>query len=361
MSDKNVEPSLVLWIGFPALLKVDEIILRKAFSPFGEIEKITAFPGRSYAFVRFSSILSACRAKETLQGKLFGNPRVHICFAKSETGSNSGKSSTDAPRLKSNVRLESSGNLRQDRNFGSLTGDLGIRSPQTIPDLDGGDFDAHHLNRKHPMWTGGSDTFKTRRFSDLGSDLGLAQGIYENHDSPTIERCAQLHDYSQAFPQASPSYEDPWDFSEDIQSFHGAKKLKTGSFLPEKDLPEHPFSDFKQGKRMFPKVFSNLPQSDSFSKNFVAVPSGYKQNPDIMIYPAVHHEERSDQWEESYDSLQVGSGSLLYNHIEKKRFTPESEESSLNEWKWEGTIAKGGTPVCRARCFPVGKILDIML
>ncbi|XWS75935.1 hypothetical protein CRYUN_Cryun01aG0134300 [Craigia yunnanensis] len=99
-NDKSADPSEVLWIGFPALLKVDEVILRKAFSPFGEIEKITVFPGRSYAFVRFRSVMSACRAKETLQGKLLGNPRVHICFAKSEGGSsNSGRGSGMPPTL----------------------------------------------------------------------------------------------------------------------------------------------------------------------------------------------------------------------------------------------------------------------
>jgi RNA recognition motif-containing protein len=99
LSDKNPEPSEVLWVGFPAQLKVDESILGRAFAPFGEIEKISTFPGRSYAFVRYSSVASACRALEALQGKLFGNPRVHICFAKSESGSSSsGKSSFNGPR-----------------------------------------------------------------------------------------------------------------------------------------------------------------------------------------------------------------------------------------------------------------------
>ncbi|EPS65673.1 hypothetical protein M569_09104, partial [Genlisea aurea] len=79
MNDSEEEPSEVLWIGFPAQLKVDEFVLRKAFSPFGELEKITSFPGRTYAFVRFRNVASACRAKETLQGKLLANPRVRIC------------------------------------------------------------------------------------------------------------------------------------------------------------------------------------------------------------------------------------------------------------------------------------------
>lgn len=363
VNDKDLEPSPVLWIGFPALLKVDEMILRKDFSPFGEIEKITAFPGRSYAFVRFRNVMSACRAKETLQGKLFDNPRVHICFAKSETGSsNSGRSSMNAslsPHFKPNVRSGSSENFRQDRNFGSLSGDLSIRSPQFVTDLDPGDSDAYSFNRKRTLWTGGNNTFEQRRFGEVDSDLGLSQDIYEHHGSPTSER--HSHDYPQRFRQTSPSCDDPWDLPEDVHFFHGAKKLKTGSFPPEKDLPEHPFSDFEQEKHMFPKVFSDFPQPEAFDKSFEAVAAGYRQIPNRTMNLAAPHGERNDHWKESYESFQVGSGSLPSNPVEKKRFTPESDQSSMNEWKWEGTIAKGGTPVCRARCFPVGKVLDIML
>lgn len=365
MSDKNTEPSAVLWVGFPALLKVDEMILRKAFSPFGEVEKITAFPGRSYAFVRFRNVMSACKAKETLQGKLFGNPRVHICFAKNEAGSsNSGRSSMNAPpspHFKSNSRPGSSENFRQDRNYGSSTGDPSIRSPQFFQNMDPEDSDAYHFNRKRTLWTGGDNAFEQRRFGEVGSDLDVSQDIYEHRGSPARERRAHLHDFSQRFPQASPLYEDPWDLPEDVHFFNGAKKLKTGSFASEKELPEHPFSDFEQEKHAFPRLFSDFPQPEAFNKNFEAVPFGYKQTPDRPMNLAVHHGERSDHWKESYDSFQGGSGSLPSNPVEKKRFTPESDQSSLNEWKWEGTIAKGGTPVCRARCFPVGKVLDIML
>jgi hypothetical protein len=47
---------------------------------------------------------------------------------------------------------------------------------------------------------------------------------------------------------------------------------------------------------------------------------------------------------------------------EMDKLTPEYHEPALkDEWKWNGTIAKGGTPICRARCFPVGKVLDFML
>lgn len=45
---------------------------------------------------------------------------------------------------------------------------------------------------------------------------------------------------------------------------------------------------------------------------------------------------------------------------ELPEFTP-SAPVKLKEWAWEGIIAKGGNCVCRARCFPVGKPMDMML
>ncbi|XP_015880865.3 flowering time control protein FPA [Ziziphus jujuba] len=364
MSHKNAEPSAVLWIGFPASLKVDEIILRKAFLPFGEIEKITAFPGRSYAFVQFRSVTSACRAKDALQGKLFGNPRVHICFAKSESGSsNVGRNSINAPsspHLRLNSRLGSSENFWQDRKFGSLTGDPSTKS-QIFSDLDSGDSDSYSTNRKTALWSSGINSFEKRRFGEVGPELGVSPDRYEYQSSPTREKYGHLHDISRRLPQTSILYEEPWDLPEDARFCHGAKKLKISSFPLEKELPDYPFSDSEQEKHVFPRSYSDYPQADHFDRKFDAGPLAYKRIHDYPMNLSLPQEERSDQWKESYDSLQLGSASLLSNPVDRKRLTPESDRSSLNEWKWEGTIAKGGTPVCRARCFPVGKILDVML
>ncbi|KDP45161.1 hypothetical protein JCGZ_15026 [Jatropha curcas] len=352
IGDKSAEPSEVLWIGFPALLKVDETILRKAFSPFGEIEKITVFPGRSYAFVRFRNVISACKAKETLQGKLFGNPRVHICFAKSEGGSSSSGRMPLSPNYKSNGQSGASVNIRQDRNFGSLTADPSVRSPRLMSNLDP-DPGVYGFNRKGALYPGGSNTLDNWRF---GEELGPPLDIYERGGSPTRERGPHFDEFSQRFPQKASIYEEPWDLPEDSYLFHGSKKLKTASFPPDKELPEYPFSDLEQEKRAFPRACTDFPQSELLDKNY-----GYKPNSDLLIPSSLPRGERSDHWRASYDNFQTGSGSMPSNPVERKRFTPEPEQSSLKLWKWEGTIAKGGTPVCHAHGFPVGKALDIML
>ncbi|KAK8630555.1 hypothetical protein V6N13_079343 [Hibiscus sabdariffa] len=357
-NDRNGDPSEVLWIGFPALLKVDEMILRKAFSPFGEIEKITVFPGRSYAFVRFRRSSSACRAKETLHGKLLGNPRVHICFAKSDGGSStSGRGSVNAPNspcFRSNGRLVSSENFLHDRSFADLPEDTSIRSPY-MSNYDSGDVDVYSFKRKASSWTGGN-TYEPWRFGEGEPDPRVPQDVYEHSRSPM-----RYQDYPPALPQKNAFYEEPWDMPEDNYLIHGAKKMRTGTFPLEKELPEYSLSDLEQEKHVFPRMLSDIPQPEAFDKNFESAALGYKQIPDRPTSFTPARGERNDHWKPSYDGFPVGSGSLQSNIAERKRFTQELDQPSLKEWKWEGTIAKGGTPVCRARCFPVGKVLDMML
>ena len=143
--DTYLEPSEVLWIGFPAVLKVDETILRNAFSPFGEIVNITAFPGRGYAFVRFRSLRSACRAKDTLLGNLFGDPRVHICFAKSEYTSR-GRNPVEAPSspdIRPFSRIEASHEkLRHNkRSYENISKVPKLAPPRFITDMESQDPD----------------------------------------------------------------------------------------------------------------------------------------------------------------------------------------------------------------------------
>ncbi|KAI4305571.1 hypothetical protein L6164_028932 [Bauhinia variegata] len=361
LSDKNPEPSEVLWIGFPSQLKVDEFTLRKAFSPFGEIEKITTFPGRSYAFVRFRSLMSACRAKETLQGKLFGNPRVHICFAKSDTGSSGGRNSINAPPspfYKPSGRQRSPESLRQERNFVGLSGDHSFSPPKFSPNWDPGDSDAYEFSARGSSWAGGTNTYEQRRVGEKGLPLGISREIYDHSSSPSRDRLVHMVDLPQRIPLKGALFEDPRNFPED-DYLHDAKRIKTGSFPPE-DIPDYPLSDLGRQKHAFSRILSDFPQPEVRDKSFDAGPYAYRQTPDHIPNSPIAGLDRIDQWQ-PYDGLQMGHGALQSNPVEKRKLTPEPRPVSAMEWKWEGTIAKGGTPVCRARCFPVGKALDILL
>ncbi|KAH1104876.1 hypothetical protein GYH30_038279 [Glycine max] len=81
---RNSQPSKILWIGFPPSFQIDEQMLHNAMILFGEIDKIKIFPSRHYSFVEFRSTDEAQRAKEGLQGRLFNDPRITIMYSSSE-------------------------------------------------------------------------------------------------------------------------------------------------------------------------------------------------------------------------------------------------------------------------------------
>ncbi|KAK1399251.1 Flowering time control protein FPA [Heracleum sosnowskyi] len=364
MEDKNVEPSEVLWIGFPPVLKVDETNLKKAFSPFGEIVNITAFPGRSYAFVRFRNVMSACKAKDTLHGKLFGNPRVHICFAKSDSTS-SGRNPMDVPSspdIRPYRQMEASEKLQHDRrSYENISRVPKMMSPRFISDMESPDLDLVPFQRKGNI-TPISDGALERGLQDLGPELRPALSVYEHQASPPRDRGARFRDYSpQEIPRQGQLQDDAWDMPEDAMLFHESKRLKTTSFPHENELPEYPFCDPEQVKHELPRI-PDYHQLDAYNKNFDSGSFGREWIPDRVLNKTQPYGERSEQWNKPYNSFQTRSVQSPPNHVEWKSSTQESHHPSPNEvWKWEGTIAKGGTPICRARCFPVGKLLDIIL
>uniref|UniRef100_A0A1D1XCC8 Flowering time control protein FPA n=1 Tax=Anthurium amnicola TaxID=1678845 RepID=A0A1D1XCC8_9ARAE len=359
----NEEPSEVLWIGFPAHLNVDKMVLEGAFSPFGEILKITTFPGRSYAFVRYRSIVAACLAKEALQGRLFNNPRVSICFARSDIGPPEQGRGLVNPKLNIHGLSRPVHSVRRDRNFETSVGELPMLSSRDFLDVDKipGDIEAMGFGRNNsvgmsmgPVPTVG--TFEHPRYQNLGSERRIAEDQFEHYISPAAEKDSLRHDFHIERPRRGP-LEDSWDM--DADAFPLAKKIRMDSF-PDRELPEYPFSDLEKKRHLgLPKI--SLPEQKPYNKG-LEFDFGSKEVPDHLNNLSYLNVEINDSWGHS-DSFGASSG-LLHTKTKSdkwRKFTPEPEQIPLNEWKWEGTIAKGGTPICRARCFPVGKALDFML
>ncbi|CAH2037347.1 unnamed protein product [Thlaspi arvense] len=336
MSDRNAEPSEVLYIGFPASLKVDETLLRKVFSPFGDITKVTIFSGRSYAFVQFRNLMAACEAKETLQGKLFGNSRVHISFAKSEPSSSSGGRGSSgrslSPPYRSVDRLGSSEGYLQDRNYGSMSR---MRDPHYIDDRDFDESENYMFSRKGASRNDGGTAYGRSR-----SAHKLPQDMHEYHASPR-EMGSAFRDDPHRFSSRSSVYEEPWGLPEEDYYYQETKRQKTRSSQPERQ----PFS----------RASADFSPKDALERNYEAGQLRYKRAVEKPLNLGMRNGDKSS-FREQNDEL-MGAFSLP----EGKRYTPELNRPSLKDWNWEGTIAKGGNPICRAKCFPVGKVMDMML
>ncbi|TKW32524.1 hypothetical protein SEVIR_2G173000v4 [Setaria viridis] len=364
--NRSTEPSEVLWIGFPPGLKADEALLWEAFSPFGEVLRVTTFSGRTYAFVQYTSIAAACRAKEALQGKLFNNPRVSICFSRSEGAAPEvGKRSFVAPyspqpSAQPVFRDQDFEAFPTTRPFDSPPRDFRMASPHfglNRLSRDSDDMGFHrdgYFQHEAGAELGRVSNIKPFRIRELGPERRMPEELYEPHRrSPTARSDAPWRNIPFERPRRPLPLEDSWDVEDN--SYLISKELR-GSQVHDTELPEYPFSEFDRGKVLpdYPRrPHHDLPEDDLRSRTYPFTPMHSRHHTDPLknLTPLVNKHE---PWH--------AQESFARHLGEMDRLTPEHHEPALKEeWKWNGIIAKGGTLICRARCFPVGKVLDFML
>lgn len=291
------QQSKVLRIRYPPSLPVDEQMLHNAMILFGEIENIKAFPSRHYAFVVFRSIDEARRAKEGLQGRLFGNPRIEITFSNSEFTAT--KDDVDF--------FSSSGGFGPDiffndhPPFGQPEFD-GPRRPMGINDFPG------------PLFPNGvpGPNMLMRPFSPHGFDSmhNYKDGIYNEHPSANWSRLSP----PMAGPHLSPGFRPPPRISQG-SSWDGLdprdrKRLRLDSPSFNDDMA---YQSRMMGVQEVGDVYRN-PQS-----------------------PVV----RDPNLGRPGKGISYGAG--------------------ISDQCWHGIIAKGGTPVCQARCTPIGRGIESSL
>jgi len=366
--NRSTDPSDVLWIGFPPGLKVDETLLWEAFSPFGKVLRVTTFPGRTYAFVQYTSIAAACRAKEALQGKLFNNPRVSICFSRNEGAvPELGKQSFVAqyhpqPSARPVVGDQDYEDFPRARPFDSPPRNFRMSPPHFVPNSlprdadDVGFSKGNYFEQETGIELGRVSNIEPFRTRELGQERRLPEEHEPHRQSPTARSDAPWKPWNNIpfdRPRRPLPFEDSWDVED--KSYLISKKLK-GAQVHDTELPEYLFSGFDRGK-VYPE-YQRRPHHDlsedglqSRTSSSTDLHGRHHVHPLKNITPLTNKHE---PWraQESFDR-RLGK---------MDRSTPDYNEPALkDEWKWNGTIAKGGTPICRARCFPVGKVLNFML
>uniref|UniRef100_A0A0D6R8D5 RRM domain-containing protein n=1 Tax=Araucaria cunninghamii TaxID=56994 RepID=A0A0D6R8D5_ARACU len=389
--DKDAEPSEVLWIGFPAYMKVDEMNLRRVFSPFGDIEHVTTFPGRTYAFVQFRSVVAACRAKEALQGKLFNNPRVNICFSKSEVGpvehgrisANGTLAFSHKVPAHSGVGAKVAENLRQERTQAIASGRLCMPSASFGPNSDRmlSGSNVNFMGRVSSMRTMSAESkigsgYDDIRATRIGSEIGVAKEVTDLPlNSPGVERSPYWRsNASDKFRGSGPCFEDNWDSSADDVSGRDIKRPRFAA-IPGRDPSDLAYSEQGRDLQQFCSPRTGAvnpgPESYRFSRFPIGTDGdlGASHRSSNLISESTRHSIRpSQQLDRPWNvpnNFEQGIASSIPPPLDSGKWdgsVSDAHHGTLNEeWKWQGTIAKGGTPVCRARCFPVGKVLDVTL
>ncbi|CAN6725237.1 unnamed protein product [Malus baccata var. baccata] len=317
------QPSNVLWVGYPPSVQIDEQMLHNAMILFGEIERIKSFPSRHYSFVEFRSVDEARRAKEGLQGRLFNDPRITIMF--SSSGLAPGK---DYPGPYPGVQGPRSDMLFNEHPFRPLQMDMfGHNRPMMSNNYLGALPQNGILGPNAPMRPLGAQgrfdpLLSGPELNDLASHNNYQDGSSKNLMGLNWRQLSPPTPGVVSFPAPGiRSHTRPassaWDVLDVNQFQRDAKRSRIDSPLSIDD-PSYPLRKIDDHGLGFDSSYGLGPVID-----------GGACGPSMNVQGKNHL---------SPAGVRVSVGGL-----------PD------NDFIWRGTIAKGGTPVCHARCVPIGK------
>lgn len=317
--------SNILWIGYPPSLQIDEQMLHNAMILFGEIERIKSFPSRHYSFVEFRSVDEARRAKEGLQGRLFNDPRITIMYSSSELAP--GK---DYPSIFPGSKGPKSDMFVTEQTFRPLQMDVfGHNRPMVPNNFPGQLTPGVIVGPNVPLRSFGSQgslepLLSSSEFNELGTNQKFQDGSSKSQMGPNWKRpsppaSGMLHSAPGIRPPTRAT-SSAWDVLEINQFQRDSKRSRIECALPVDDV----------------------------------------------TFPLRNVDDRAVALEQSFGMEQIidgGSGPFV-------NFQGKSHSGALGtrisagvpstvqvdvDHIWRGIIAKGGTPVCQARCVPIGK------
>ncbi|KAF4349842.1 hypothetical protein F8388_021952 [Cannabis sativa] len=310
------QPSNVLWIGYPPSLQIDEQMLHNAMILFGEIERIKSFPERHYSFVEFRSVDEARRAKEGLQGKLFNDPRISIMYSSSglaPAGKGPGPDMVfNDPFRPLQMDMYGPNHPMMSNNFpGPLPGS-GILGPNMAMRPLG------HQGRFEPLLSG-------PKINDLANLPNYQDGNSKNLMSSSWGR---------------PSPPSAGVLSSPVSSIRGNTRSASGAW----DVLD-----------------VNHFQRDS-KRSRIDGPMSIEDT----SFPLRKLDDHGLGLDQSYvvGAVDGGASGPFGNVQGKGLLSPVGTRGSTGgaaqghsdgDYVWRGMIAKGGTPVCHARCVPIGK------
>lgn len=277
---------------------------------FGEIEQIKCFPSKHYSIVEFRSIDEARRAKEGLQGRLFNDPRIQILFSTSEL-----MSSKD-----------------------NLLFIPGPRAPR--PDMFFGERPFGHMEQfghGRPMGPGGFPRallhggMLGRSFPQQGLELPPfgSPEFFNDHGGPPLHGFPEGgnggNPMGPGFRRLSPS---------------GILSAAPGMRPPGRPLPGMwEALDARDAKRL--RIEGSVDEASLHASRMGggAAAEGVRD----------HHQAYGGPGRRSspVPGRRPAAAASLPAHSPAGR-----------EHIWRGVIAKGGTPVCCARCVPLGKGIE---
>uniref|UniRef100_A0A1D1ZB51 Flowering time control protein FPA n=1 Tax=Anthurium amnicola TaxID=1678845 RepID=A0A1D1ZB51_9ARAE len=311
-------PSKILWIGYPPSFQIDDQMLHNAMILFGEIEGIKSFPSRCCSLIEFRSIDEARRAKEGLQGRLFNDPRIQIMFSNSEF----------APSKDNLLFIPGPRGPRPDMFFGEHpfghSEHFGPGRPFTPSSFHGG---------LPPNSVPGS-SMVGRPFAPQGFDAFFVGP--ESFNGVT--------DHVHTFSDGNVSNPVASNFRRPSPSAPGIFSPVPGMQPPMRPLPG--IRDVLDARNTKRSRFDGPPIDES------SLHTRRMDSQGVGDPYALHQPDRGAAGPGHHSPIGIKRPAVGFPVCN------EQHSASSRDHCWRGVIAKGGTPVCHARCVPLGKGIE---
>lgn len=288
-------PTNVLLVCYPTNVEIDEHMLHNAMILFGEIESLKSFPLRHCAFVEFRSMDEARRAKEGLQGRLFNDPRILITYSSNE--------------------------LAPGKDYPEFYAGLNGPRPNRYSELP---FQPAHMDVPNAR-----NIFS--RYGSSGGILGPMRpfgppGTFAGPEIKDSTGHHKLPDANDVTILGAPNWR-----TSPAPGVLPSPSLGTKRPIKPVSAPWDVIDDQLPDESKRSRIEAALPVS-----NF-SLPSMKMNDRDLQSNQLYKHGSRA-----SHDMHTGGTGQ---GYLEK-------------DYVWRGLIAKGGNPVCCARCVPIGKGIE---
>ncbi|TVU01431.1 hypothetical protein EJB05_53107 [Eragrostis curvula] len=346
-----------LWVGgiSPSISKEE---LEEEFQKFGKIEGVAFSQDQTSAYIDFEKLEDAISAHRSLNGKSLGGTELCVDFQRSKGRAEWSEASNFSGRV-SGPPVEKRGTTK-----GST-----IRMREAQP--------------TNVLWVGFPGSYKYIDEEELRQAMSaygvvMKTKVFLSRQYAFVEFASVAEAYNAKKNLDGHLFNDPRIQILFSNSDLAPNKLDNPTQLAGFSRSEM-YSDGRHGPGLSSGTLQGYDSPIAGRSRYsdyggVATSGGILRSPEPPFDPRDAKRVRLDAGSDPYD-VRAGSTGLYSSGLRHQDSSARSEGSSIPvirvkgtvhrtsylEHFWRGNIAKGGSPVCRARCLPIGKGIDIPL
>nr|CAB3453948.1 unnamed protein product [Digitaria exilis] len=344
-----------LWVGgiSPSVSKEE---LEEEFQKFGKVEAVAFSQDKTSAYIDFEKLEDAISAHRSLNGRTLGGKELCVDFQRSKGRAEWSESSSFNGRV--------SGQPGDKRGTGPSKGSAGMRMREAQP--------------TNVLWVGFPASYKVideEALKKAMSAFGVVTKIkiFQTRQYAFVEFASVVEAYNAKTNLDAHLFDDPRIQILFSNSELAPNKLDNPTSLAGFSRSEMYSSDGRGSGTLQGYDLSRGGRSRHFDYGGLPTPGGILPPPESFD-PREAKRMRLDAGADPYDARASSTGiySSGFRHRESSVHAEGSSSPAIRvrgvvhrtsylEHFWRGSISKGGSPVCQARCLPITKGSDIPL